>query len=125
MLSKGKRHKVVDVTTKRPYFGLRQVKTLKGIVPGLILREVNAVDSSLILVLSHPYEDDLGWRFDYVSWPLRDGLDFQKGGFCVDRGILPYSNGLWNGTNHLLRTWSKKRSKKKIAEIKKRLTLFG
>jgi len=106
------------VSIKRPYFGPRQVRTLRSIKPGLILKCVHSLGSEVILVLSDPYEFNSGLCFDYAYYPLK--YRFVETASCADRGIVPYVGGYWN-RNHLLRTGRKKLTSKEVKAIRANL----
>ena len=94
--------------TKRPHWGPRQVRTLRGLHAGQIYLKVDArtQSSNKIIVLSEPFQDPKRkWKYKFIYWPFKEGeLNFLFEGYCADMGIVP-DGGFWNQTNSLQRTW--------------------
>lgn len=101
-------------TKSRPNFGPRQVKTPKGIRPGNVLVHVfgehKPQSRKVIIVLSDPYlldeeEPVEGLAFDYTyEEDLLEAVVFVFTNYLCNMGVVPYSDGEWNPTDHLLRT---------------------
>ena len=117
---------VTPFSLSRPYFGDRQVRTIKGIKKGLVLDKVEVSGkepiTTRVLVLTDPHEDENdignGLRFDYLALSgLMEGRMLSSN--PEDCSVLPYDyvGGIkWNKLNYLLRTGIKRLNNKGIAK---------
>jgi len=127
-MKKSTKCSTADPQVKRPHWGPKQVRTLRGLNAGQIYLYVHAPSSYQssykIIILSKPFQDSKGfWKYKYASWPLRkkkrSGLLHEH--FCCDSGIVPYRSGTWNQGNSLRRI-QYFLSKKELAKIHSILT---
>lgn len=93
---------------KRPYFGRKQVRSLKGIRVGIRYHDCNGVGrvtKTLIEITGKPYTDGTGWwvrcqmSFDHGrTWHENQTISLE------DNNVVPYiHNGKWNPSNWLER----------------------
>lgn len=97
------------VSEDRPYWGPRQVRTLRGVRPGAVLMRRSRLAGSyggqqVFVVVRGPYsrDHDLGW-VDIVYLDGGVNRDYQFSLSLGDFGVVPYPGGAWNQTNYLER----------------------
>lgn len=96
----------VGLVDKRPHFGSKQVRTLRGIKRGRIFFEKDGELMSLLIKISRePYQEkDGSWwvmcshSYDHgKTWSGNQTLSLQ------DHNLFPYEGGVWNTSNWLKR----------------------
>lgn len=95
--------------TKRPRFGPKQVRSLKGLRVGTKLRQCckasGTVEKILVEVTGEPYQSILSLRVSCRT-SLDGGKTWHEGGYLSlgDMNVVPYThNGKWNPSNWLER----------------------
>jgi len=95
------------VSNKRPYFGPKQVRTLKGIKPGrMLLGKMHGKPFHFIFIVrGKPFQDDNGNWFVPVSRKsvTEKGRWYSLEISLSDYGVIPYKNGQWHTKNWLSR----------------------
>ena len=88
-------------STHRPNFGRKQVRSLRGIKPGLVL--IKKPDNVHILVIDKPSHDETSnrWKVEVCTCDLTDNKEYTVS--LSDFGVVPYPNGLWDTRNWLSR----------------------
>lgn len=93
----------------RPYWGPRQVRTLRGVRPGAVLMRRSRLAGyyggrQVFVVVRGPYsrDHDLGWvDIVYLNDDVNRGYQFSLS--LSDFGVVPYPGGAWNQANYLVR----------------------
>jgi len=89
----------VRVVKVRPDFGKRQIKDPKDLVVGRTYRVVQRrIGGRKFTLTRAPYQ-----RPDDGKWMIDTDYDCMSG-YLSDNGVVPYDNGYWNSTNHILET---------------------
>jgi len=87
------------VVKMRPDFGKRQVKDLKNLVVGRKYIAKGAHSSKMFTLESLPYENGGKWKINIFRNKRIIDTDSI---YLADYGVMPYDNGYWNATNHIL-----------------------
>jgi len=122
-MKKSTKYSTADPKAKRPHWGPKQVRTLRGLNAGqvyLFVCTLPSQNSYKRIILSKPFQDSKGfWKYKYAYWRFerKKGFGPLLEGFCSDVGIVPYSSGAWNQSNSLRRI-QYSLSKEELANIR-------
>lgn len=94
---------ISSVTSKRPHFGPRQIRSLRGLWPGKKVVDVDVSESKQCILTWWPFQENGIWqiRLKCYSGMLKEW--FEETVSLRDHNIFPYDNGLWNKHVHFKR----------------------
>lgn len=110
---------------ERPYFGPKQVRTLRGIkLGGHYDWAHNGEVFWRYLVVSEPWQDEDGdWWIDTIQWDEdeADWSGYIEPHCLADHGVVPYEGDIknYNPVSALLRTGEKRMPLEEVEELKK------